>query len=285
MTRRRVARGDANWTHFWRLPEGHGAEFLHASFSDYAYARHVHSRYVFGVTTGGTEAFWHRGVVRTATVGQMVVVNPGDVHDGYSKEADTPWTRRIIYLAPEFFAEVAAEVSGRAGLPLFREGVLDDPGLARRLVAYHTDAEAGLSALERDQRLRDLVAELIRRHAGGVRPALAAGREPAAVRRAREILDGQFAAEVTLDDLGALTGLAPLYLARVFRQSVGLPPHAYQTQRRVQAAADMLRAGRRPAEVAAACGFADQSHLTRLFKRTVGVTPAKFRLGTFKKTA
>lgn len=281
-----TGRKGANWTRFWRIPEAGRAEFLHAGFTDHAYDRHVHERYVFGATTGGTEGFWHRGALRTATVGQVVVVNPDDVHDGCSMEEDRAWTRRILYLEPALFAEVQADlngVNGVAGLPLFPEGVLDDCDLARRVAAFHADVEAGLSALERDSRLRGLVADLICRHASGVRPDPGdPPREPRAVRRARRYLEENLAGDVSLADLGALTGLSPLYLARAFRKVVGLPPHAYQNQLRVRAATQMLRTGLRPADVAAAVGFSDQSHMTRMFRRVHGVPPGLFRSGSFK---
>lgn len=273
-----------NWTRFWRIPEAGAAEFLHAAYTDHAYDRHVHDRYVFGVTTGGTEGFWHRGALRTATVGQVVVVNPDDVHDGCSMERERAWTRRILYLDPALFAEVQAEI-GAPGLPLFPQGVLGDADLAAAVAAFHAEAETGLSALERDARLRILVARLIRGHATGLRPDLrAAGNEPAAVARVRALLEADPAAERSLADLGALVGLHPLYLTRAFRKVVGLPPHAYQTQLRVRLAARLLRNGQRPAEVAAASGFADQSHMTRTFKRVLGVTPGRFRSGSFKKS-
>lgn len=65
---------------------------------------------------------------------------------------------------------------------------------------------------------------------------------------------------------------------RRFRADVGVPPHAFQIDLRVKQARRLLAAGDPPAEVAAACGFADQAHLTRTFKRFVGVTPARFAL-------
>lgn len=57
---------------------------------------------------------------------------------------------------------------------------------------------------------------------------------------------------------------------------MGITPHAFQTNLRIGHACTLSRAGDPPAAVAAACGFADQSHLTRVFKRAVGVTPAGF---------
>jgi len=74
--------------------------------------------------------------------------------------------------------------------------------------------------------------------------------------------------------------LSPFHLARLFKQVLGVSPHQYLIQVRVNSARSLLSAGsgeRSLAEIAAAVGFADQSHLTRHFKRITGITPRQFR--------
>ena len=63
---------------------------------------------------------------------------------------------------------------------------------------------------------------------------------------------------------------------RVFRRQTGLPPHAYQTQVRIEAAKNLIIQGRSLAFVAAETGFADQSHFTRRFKQLAGITPGEY---------
>lgn len=265
------------WARFWRVQEGLAAEFMHASFTHHAYDRHTHDRYVFGITTGGAEQFWHRGAVQIAPAGRVVVVNPGDVHDGESVVRGESWQRRICYLDPQLFSEVAAE-DGLPGAPLFLTSVLDDPDLAAGMLAFHRAAEIpGQTALQRDTQLRGLISRLIRRHAVTRPDGRPAAEEPAAVRRVRAYLDANAAEDISLADLGAMVGLSPLYLARAFRKAVGVPPHAYQILRRVEAATALLRQGGAPADIALACGFSDQSHMTRQFRRAHGVTPGAFR--------
>ena len=79
-----------------------------------------------------------------------------------------------------------------------------------------------------------------------------------------------------LADLAAVARLSPYHFHRSFRVTTGLTPHAFQTNLRIAHARTMLRAGDSIAGVAASCGFADQSHLTRTFRRAVGVTPGRF---------
>jgi AraC-like DNA-binding protein len=96
------------------------------------------------------------------------------------------------------------------------------------------------------------------------------------VRRVRDYLAAHLAENVTLDQLAAVTDLSAFHLLRVFRAAVGLPPHAYLTQLRIAHAKRRLAQSQGVAQVAAETGFVDQSHLTKQFKRLVGVTPGQY---------
>ena len=94
---------------------------------------------------------------------------------------------------------------------------------------------------------------------------------------AQRRLDDVPEAPATLADLAALAGVSRFQLLRGFARATGVTPHAYLLQRRVRLARQLLIAGRAPAEAAQEAGFADQSHLTRAFRRQFGVTPARYR--------
>ncbi len=81
----------------------------------------------------------------------------------------------------------------------------------------------------------------------------------------------------TLEELALVTGIGPYALLRAFRAETGLPPHAYLNQIRVRRARGLLDRGVAPAQAAAEAGFADQAHLTRHFKRIVGVPPGAYQ--------
>ena len=96
------------------------------------------------------------------------------------------------------------------------------------------------------------------------------------MRRARDHLAEQWDQPVSLATLSSVAGLSRFELVRRFRAQTGLPPHAFQTNLRIARARALLAAGEPAAAVAATCGFADQAHLTRVFKRAVGITPARY---------
>jgi AraC-like DNA-binding protein len=103
-----------------------------------------------------------------------------------------------------------------------------------------------------------------------------AGCERESVRRAREHLEANFSADVSLSELGTLVSLSPFYLARAFEREIGLPPHAYLEGVRIRKAREILDQGSDLASTALAVGYSDQSHLTRRFKRFLGITPGHY---------
>ncbi len=101
---------------------------------------------------------------------------------------------------------------------------------------------------------------------------------PWRLRRALDLMLADLAAPLSLADLAAAAGLSPHHFAQAFKETTGLPPHAWLTARRVERAQAILLDGRRPlADVAAACGFAFQQHFTTVFKKATGAAPAAWR--------
>jgi AraC family transcriptional regulator len=109
-------------------------------------------------------------------------------------------------------------------------------------------------------------------------PAPRGGLAPWQERRARELLEANLEGGVSLEDIAGACRLSASYFARAFKQSTGLAPHRWLLQRRVSKAKTLLRdPSLSLAEVALECGFADQSHFTRVFGQWFGTTPGAWR--------
>ena len=98
------------------------------------------------------------------------------------------------------------------------------------------------------------------------------------MRRVREYVDVHLSESITLATLAAVAGLSMHHFAREFKQSLGVTPHHYLTQKRVERAQEMLvQTELSLSEIAYATGFSDQSHLARHFRHMLGTTPREFR--------
>ncbi len=259
------------------LPFLGGVNMLRARYVTQNFSRHFHEGYAVGCIVDGAMRFRYQGENIVAPRGQINLVVPGEPHDGHAADA-SGWAYRMFYLPPGALLEAAAAVLPRPDLPHFRAGVIDDPALAGCICRTHAILERPeTSALEKETRLLWLLTHWISRHAVGRGSLPRTGREHRAVARATECLWDRFAEDLPLSELAREAGLSPFHLARVFEQGMGITPHAYLTQVRVEQARARLAGPDRLADIALDCGFADQAHLTRLFKRHVGVTPGQYR--------
>lgn len=264
---------------FWRDRELRGLELLRAHYVTHRYAPHTHEGFAVGTIESGAETFRYRHATHVAPAGSVVVINPGEVHTGSAALPDG-WRYRMLYPDAAILRDVASELSGRPRpVPSFAEPVLHDPELAGELLRLHAALEAHVEPLERSTRLAAAFARLIARHADTLHLESDVPAEPALVRRLRDYLEEYASMPVRLEDLAALAGMSAFRTLRVFEQATGMPPHVYLTQLRVARARPLLIQGTPPAQVAAQVGFYDQSHLTRHFKRIVGVTPGQYAAG------
>lgn len=100
-------------------------------------------------------------------------------------------------------------------------------------------------------------------------------------KRLIEFIEGTLADSIHLDDLAATAGLSAYHFSRKFKIEFGVSPHAFIVERRIERAKSLLRRKSLPLKaVAADCGFADQSHFNRIFRKVVGLTPDEYRKGT-----
>ena len=271
-----MAQDSGEQTRFWRSRELGGVELLNAHYVEQRFSPHVHDSFVLAVIEQGAHRFRHLGCEHVASCGGMILINPDEVHS-CSRAGDAGWHYRAFY--PQLdqvkgaLAELHLDVAGQPG---FSSSVLEDVQLHQMFSRLHRLLEGPASALQQQTAWREAILLLFQRHAR-IPQAPLPGREPQAVARAKELLHGRMAEPPSLEQLAAAVNLSPFHFARVFRRATGLPPHAWLQQRRLEQARALLQGGCTPLSVAMQLGFADQSHLTRQFKRVYGVGPGEYR--------
>ncbi|RFB91823.1 AraC family transcriptional regulator [Rhizobium leguminosarum bv. trifolii] len=245
-----------------------GVEAVEAE-THHSFSRHTHEQFGIGlVSSGAQKSLSGRGMVE-AVAGDIITVNPNEVHDGAPIGEARSW--RILYFDPEIVAGLSQEVSnGGAGRweiphPVIRNGAI----AARFETLFGAVTEAKTDGMLREQLLLQLVADVMRERGGSdERPPV-----PASIRAARDLIDDDPLAAVSLADLSRESGLSRFQVLRGFARATGLTPHAYLVQARIHIARRLIAQGMPLAEAAFASGFADQSHMTRVFVRKYGLSP------------
>ncbi len=244
------------------LPGGYAV----TAASDHRFPKHHHDLFGIGLIEQGAQKSWSgRGLVE-AEAGDVITVNPGEVHDGAPlADGGRRWT--ILYLPPALVMAAADDIAPGTGARFeFSQPVYRLFPLAQRLRGL---VAAGGETGAEEEGLLALLAPLLRPES---RP-LGTSR---ALLRVRDWIDAEPEADVPLAELAAQASLSRFQLVRSFARLTGLTPHAYRLQRRVQAARRLILDGTPLADAAAASGFADQSHMTRLFRRVYGLSPGAF---------
>jgi len=162
------------------------------------------------------------------------------------------------------------------GLPFFKEVRVDHRWATNAVLSLHKAMVQGASALECESRTLWTLAQLIRRYADSGSSEQSVGKEKKAVEQARLYIEECFAEGITLNQLAGQAALSPYYFLRVFRAEVGMPPYAYLESVRIRHAQRLIETSKPLAEVAIEVGFSSQSHLTRHFKKIIGVTPGQY---------
>jgi AraC-like DNA-binding protein len=253
------------------LPAAPGLERIEAFFAGHAFDPHRHDTYAVGLTLSGVQRFTYRGLARDSLAGHAIVLHPDEVHDGRSG-VETGFAYRMIYVEPRLIRDA---LGGRMrSLPFVPTPVTDDPRMVVA-VGVLAAADRDMEPLEADAAILAL-AEAMAALAGG---ALMRA-DPVALRavdRARDLIDAHCDRVVGSAELEQATGMDRWQIARHFRAQLGTSPYRYLTMRRLDRVRAALLAGMPMAEAAVASGFADQSHMTRQFKRAYGVSPGRWR--------
>jgi AraC-like DNA-binding protein len=262
------------WVRYRSAKEG--VELLEASFAQHVYERHIHDTYAIGVTLRGVQRFWCRGATHDSLPGNVIVIPPGEAHDGESG-TEREYTYRMFYISIGRMTELASDAFEKpaSSLQLRDACLLHEPGLARDLNSAWKAMSAQPSSLATDALVRQAFAQIDVRHEQGA----ARGRcvDDRALKRVEDYLREHVHEHVRLDDLAAMAAMSRFQLTRQFERAYGLPLHAYHVHLRLAEAKRRLRTGVPVVTVAADLGFADQSHLHRRFKGAFGMTPGEWR--------
>ncbi|MGE3346157.1 MAG: AraC family ligand binding domain-containing protein [Ramlibacter sp.] len=250
-----------------------GVTLMKAHFTDHAFERHSHETYAIGVTASGVQTFHCGGSLHASLRGDVILFNPDEAHDG-QRGTQEGFGYAMLYVSPQVMADCRDKAAGTDTSSYFAQPVVRDPALGRALTRAIEAVGQRQESLRAQELTRAALTRLLQRHGEQRRTAGAA--QPAGtarMQRVRDYLCAHFDQDITADRLASEAGLSRVHLTRAFAQHFGVPPHIYLNAVRIQHARAAMLRGDALSEVAAACGFADQSHFSRRFKGSMGLTP------------
>ncbi|HVZ22065.1 MAG TPA: AraC family transcriptional regulator [Vicinamibacterales bacterium] len=263
---------------FQRRADVPGVETLWVENSRRCY-RWFHETYSVNIglnfdTGPGHYDFDYRGKSFRARLGECMLLEPGETHNTTFMSGAA--TFQVAFFSPAGIEEAAREL-GLPGWPHLGPAVSGHPELFASFKKFHESLGGQRTTLERQVKAARCVRLLLELAAEKKPKPFPWERGHKAVRRAVDLLRASWNRNVTLEELAGAAGVSRFHLLRLFASETGMPPHAYQIHLRLSKAREFIRAGMNLSHAAAESGFADQSHMSRKFKRHLGMTPAQYR--------
>lgn len=249
-----------------------GVTQMNAHFTEHTFERHSHETYSIGVTATGVQTFHCGGTLHASLRGDVILFNPDEPHDG-QRGTQEGFGYSMLYVSQQVVNDCRDKEAGLDMAAYFSQPVVRDAAMGRALARAIGAASQPQESLRAEELTRDVLVRMLQRY--GERRSGDDAKPAGAARmvRIRDYLRSHFDQDITVDALACEAGLSRVHLTRAFAQQFGVPPHIYLNAVRIERAQAGMLAGQSLAEVAAACGFADQSHFSRRFKGSVGLAP------------
>lgn len=162
-------------------------------------------------------------------------------------------------------------------VPMFQKHIIDDTHLYGLLLSFFRAIYASDDSMETESLMIEALSYLLLNYADIQNSWELTDPSRASLLRTTDMIWDMVGETLTLDDLSKESGVSKYHFLRCFKKHTGLTPHQYILSARVQKATDKIISGGSIADASVACGFSDQSHFTRHFKRIYGYTPSKIR--------
>ena len=239
-------------------------------------SRHIHDSLCIGIIqTGSRQCILPFGKY-TTFAGQVIVINPGEVHACRSGN-DQPYDYSMICLKnAATMMRSLRHSKEEIDIPYFVNPVLNDTDLFHKIAVFSRLSMSSASLLELQASCLDLFTHLM--HGYGEQKTLLTKNtltDQTAIEEIYHYIEIHYADEISLQQLSSLFHISSYYLTHCFTKQFGIPPHLCQTLFRIKQAKQLLANGMAPSVVAAETGFVDQSHLSHRFKDVVGMTPGQ----------
>lgn len=248
-------------------------ELLKASCTKQHFKKHFHEGFCFGVISSGQLDFFYRGKKESAQKGLINLCNPGEIHDGFTSKG---WSYKMFYVDAKLMAELSSNISGKINdIPFFKEGVINDSTLAKKLNSLHDLLlDKNSFIIEKEEYFIKVLSSFIKIHADSFIKVERLNSAREEIKKSIEYINDNLEYDLTVSNLSEVANLSLYYYIRVFKKEIGLTPKEYIIQQRIKKAKELILKNKPLSYCAIKSGFFDQSHMLKYFKLYTGLNPS-----------
>jgi len=250
-----------------------GVELLSANYKKFQFTKHWHDELAIGIIEEGAEGLFYRGDNIVIPKRHIVAINPGEVHTGFSGSKDG-WRYRMFY----FNLQELSEQFTHRDLPIdpiIDQALIYDEALFDSLMQLHLSLELSSFTLTKESLFTASLEKLFTKYGSAKKEASNSICHKSSY-IARDFIQDNFDVNPSLSELERVSNCTKFQLIKSFKAVFGITPHQYLLQIKVINAKRLLSQGASCVDTSLACGFYDQSHFTRNFKKAFGVSPSNY---------
>lgn len=260
-----------------------GVELMNANFKSNRASLHYHHEFIIGIMESGIQSYCPKSPKeKIISRGQVSMINPERIHSNKNVD-DKGYKYRTFNIQPEVFQKIANDIGqDEVFIPNFDKVTVKDKHLEIQLLHLHNSLFLNqFDTIQNQNYFYETFAYLIKTYSSNKLKTGKINTNSIITNHIKDYLHTYFDSKITLEELSEVSGLSTYYLNRVFSKSIGIPPHKYLMNLRLNKALELLKLKNSVTEVGYMVGFFDQSHFTRNFKSFLGITPKQYQSSIF----
>ncbi len=262
----------------WKNPDVSHITFSSGQYTNFSFSPHFHEHYIIQVVDQGMNEGFCQGERFEAIPGDVLLINPGEIHTGNSFEGKP---LKYMGICPEIDqirnCLRSLEISDQA-IPIFTTLQIRDKQLAMKIRSLIKVSKTSTDILLQDILRAEVFCQLFRKYSiVNLTDNSNHLKDKTKVKRAINYIRENFSKQFTLNELSRYCTIDPYYLIKIFKKNLGLTPFQYLRNYRIEIATRKLRQNIPISQTALEVGFFDQSHLHRNFKQVTGMTPFQYK--------
>lgn len=253
-----------------------GVEAISGQYIGNDFRRHIHKTYIIGIVEKGIRVITSSAGATQISENEIFIINPGQVHS-CACESQSGVSYNILSVSPQTLQSIVSQISEKPSrTPWFNKIRHRDGALSKKFMDLFKIIKNPESKIQMESSTYSFLARLLISFSESTPLTYKLGEQKESIERVCYHIRQNFTEDLSLSQLAAIACLSKFHFQREFIKKIGITPHEYLCDCRIGESKRMLLKSENIADIAVQLGFYDQSHFSRIFKKSVGVPPGRF---------